>query len=292
MGIELQPYAIGDIATMAQAVVKSRLFNYDEAQLVTLMLIAQSQGIHPIKAAMRYSVIQGKPAMKADAMLSDFQTIGGTCKWITESSDCEKAEAIFTHPVHAPDGQTVRFTVEDARRAKLLKPDSGWEKYPASMLRARVVSSAIRMVAPGIVAGLYTPEEVADFAPLEAKARVFDAKPASIAEEPGTSDSAPEKAQEAASKGGAPRNGEELDVWLRHYIERHDFPDLITCVEDFGESQGWGRRIDDYGPSDVEQLLPWLGQLLRAHHRTLASGQERGGPRKPRKASRIDRNAT
>jgi hypothetical protein len=149
---------------MAQAVARSRLFGFSESGLVTLMLLCQSLGIHPIRAVQRYSIIQRKPAMKSDAMLSDFQQIGGTCKWLTGSTDCEKAEAVFTHPVHVPDGQTVKFTIEDAKRAKLLTPDSGWEKYPASMLRARVVPSGIRMVAPGIVAGLYTPEEVTDFA--------------------------------------------------------------------------------------------------------------------------------
>jgi len=142
-------------------VAKSRLFGLDEAQAFTLMLLAQSEGIHPIKAVQRYHVIQGRPAMKADAMLADFQRAGGTVEWLTESDDKEKCEALFKHPKHAPQGQTIRFGLNDAKTAKLDGKDI-WKQYPAAMMRARVISIGIRMLLPGIVAGLYTPEETAD----------------------------------------------------------------------------------------------------------------------------------
>jgi len=38
-----------------------------------------------------------------------------------------------------------------------------WRKFPRAMLRSRVVSEGIRTVFPGVVVGVYTPEEVADF---------------------------------------------------------------------------------------------------------------------------------
>ena len=37
-----------------------------------------------------------------------------------------------------------------------------WKNYPRAMLRARVVSEGIRTVFPGVVLGVYTPEEVQD----------------------------------------------------------------------------------------------------------------------------------
>jgi hypothetical protein len=59
----------------------------------------------------------------------------------------------------------VSFTAEDAKIAGLIpaKPGSGWAKFPAEMLRARVISKATRMLDPRITQGRYTPEEVADF---------------------------------------------------------------------------------------------------------------------------------
>ena len=163
--------SIQDIEIMADRVAKSGLFGLNPAQAFTLMCLCQAEGIHPIKAVQRYHVIQGRPAMKADAMLADFLRIGGTVKWVTESDDRDKCEAIFTHPKFAPDGKSVRFGIVDAKTAGLTGNPT-WQKYPANMLRARVVSTGVRMIAPGIVAGLYTPEEVADFDPIEATATI------------------------------------------------------------------------------------------------------------------------
>jgi hypothetical protein len=161
---EVMQWSVQDLEIMADRVAKSRLFGLDAAQAFTLMLLCQAEGIHPVRAVQRYHVIQGRPAMKADAMLADFQRIGGTVKWLTETDDREKAEALFTHPRFAPEGKIIRFGINDAKAASLTSNPT-WQKYPANMLRARVISTGVRMLAPGIVAGLYTPEEISDFEP-------------------------------------------------------------------------------------------------------------------------------
>lgn len=168
-------WTIADLEVMADRVAKSRLFGLDASQAFTLMLMAHAEGIHPAKAVQRYHVIQGRPAMRADAMLADFLRIGGSVKWLTESDDREKCEAVFSHARTAPEGKTIRFTIEDARIAGLLGNPT-WQKYAPSMMRARVTSIAVRMLAPGIVAGLYTPEEVSDMA-IEATATVMPVTP-------------------------------------------------------------------------------------------------------------------
>lgn len=166
--IELTRWSVSDLEVMADRVAKSKLFGLDQSQAFTLMLLCQAEGIHPVKAVQRYHVIQGRPAMKADAMLADFLRVGGTVEWVTESDDREKCEAIFRHATFAPKGKAVRFSTADAKAAGLLGNPT-WQKYPANMLRARVISNGVRMIAPGIVAGLYTPEEVQDIAEDEPK---------------------------------------------------------------------------------------------------------------------------
>jgi hypothetical protein len=66
-------YTVGDVATMARAVADSGLFGMDQAQAMTLMLLAQSEGVDPIQALRRYQVLRGRPGVAADAMLADFQ---------------------------------------------------------------------------------------------------------------------------------------------------------------------------------------------------------------------------
>ena len=166
----VQRWTVSDMEVMAERVAKSGFFGMTAPQVFALMLVCDAEGVHPGKAVFRYHVIQGRPAMRADAMLADFMRVGGSVDWITESDDREKCEAVFTHPKTAPKGKTIRFTMEDARIAGLLDKTNKdgspnmWHKYAPSMMRARVVSIATRMLAPGIVAGLYTPEEVGDMA--------------------------------------------------------------------------------------------------------------------------------
>lgn len=151
--------AVADIEKMATAIAASKFFGMktkDEA--MALMFIAQAEGRHPATAAMEYHVIQGKPALKADAMLARFQAAGGKVEWITYTD--KEVTGKFSHS----QGGTVEisWTIEMATAAKLTGKDT-WKQYPRQMLRARVISEGIRTVYPGVAVGIYTPEEVGDF---------------------------------------------------------------------------------------------------------------------------------
>jgi len=150
---------VQDIERMATAVAKSGLFGIKTAeQGVALMLIAQAEGLHPAIAARDYHVIQGRPALKTDAMMARFQQAGGKVEWKVYT-DAE-VTGTFSHP--AGGSLTVTWTLEQAKRIGLAGKDN-WKNYPRAMLRARCISEGIRSVYPGCVVGVYTPEEVQDF---------------------------------------------------------------------------------------------------------------------------------
>lgn len=152
--------SMGDMVRMAEAIAKSGFFGIKTAdQALALMAIAQAEGLHPAIAARDYHVIQGKPALKADAMLARFQSAGGKVEWHRLDDEC--VDATFSHP----SGGSARIAWDKAR-VKQAKIENGMHgKYPRQMLRARVVSEGIRTVFPGVVVGVYTPEEVQDFEP-------------------------------------------------------------------------------------------------------------------------------
>ena len=151
---------IGDIERMAVAVAESRMFGVaTPQQAMALMLIAQAEGMHPAIAARDFHVINGRPSLKADAMMARFQASGGKVQW-HEYTD-ERVIATFTHP--AGGELTVDWDMGRAEKAGLVKDN--WKKYPRQMLKARVISEGIRALFPGVVAGFYTPEEVQDFEP-------------------------------------------------------------------------------------------------------------------------------
>jgi hypothetical protein len=155
----LSPHiGFSDVERMASAVAKSGLFGVRTPdQALSLMLIAQAEGLHPAIAARDYHVINGKPTLKSDALLARFQANGGRVEW-TEYTD--KA---VTAKVGHPQGGTVeiRWTIEQAERAGLTRNPT-WKSYPRQMLRARVISEGVRAVFPGVAVGVYTSEEMQD----------------------------------------------------------------------------------------------------------------------------------
>lgn len=151
---------LSDMQQMAKIGVESNFFGIKKpTEAMALMLIAQAEGKHPATVFSQYHVIQGRPALKADAMLARFQQAGGAVQW-TERTD-KACAATFSHP---QGGKCeVRWTLDDAKRAGLLNGKSNWTQYPRQMLSARVVSEGVRAVFPGVLGGFYTPEEVSQF---------------------------------------------------------------------------------------------------------------------------------
>ena len=152
--------SVADIERMSLAVAKSGMFGVrTPEQAMSLMLIAQAEGLHPAIAARDYHVINGKPALKADAMLARFQTAGGKVEWLDFTDD--KVSARFTHPQGG--SVVVDWTLERARRAGVSNNPT-WAKFPRAMLKARVISEGVKTVYPGVAVGTYTVEEVRDMA--------------------------------------------------------------------------------------------------------------------------------
>ncbi len=150
---------VNDIQTMAVAIAKSGLFGMKSPeQAMALMLIAQAEGMHPAIAARDYHVIQGRPALKADAMLARFQAAGGRVEWLRY--DDKEVTGKFSHPQGGT--ATITWTIDQARAAGLASKDV-WRQYPRQMLRSRVVSEGVKTIYPGVAVGVYTPEEIQDF---------------------------------------------------------------------------------------------------------------------------------
>ena len=164
MSSNLIPYA--DMEQMAHAMVKSNLFGMkDVNQVIALGLVAQADGMPFASAVRDYDIILGRPALKSASMQARFQSAGGIINW-KEYTD-QVVTGVFSHP----NGGSLEltWTIEQAQRIGLVKPGSGWVKYPRAMLRARCLSEGIRTVYPGCLGNMYAPEEVIDFDPPKEK---------------------------------------------------------------------------------------------------------------------------
>lgn len=174
---DARQFSLEEVRYMAEATAKSDMYGLSQSQAFVLMMIAESERLHPVQALRRFHIVEGKPSMRADAMQAEFQRHGGRLRWV--KSNAEECEAEFWHPVYHPDVFTVRVTLKELVASEVAmqwpkrkegepKPThkvlkNTYKQFPRQMLRARVISEGVRAIDPGVVVGIYTPEEVSDF---------------------------------------------------------------------------------------------------------------------------------
>ena len=150
---------IHSIQILGEAIAKSGMFGCEKVEqgtILALQCIAEKKA--PLEMAKNYHLIGGKLSMRSDAMLAEYRKRGGKVKWT--SFDDKKAAGTWTYDGNEID---LSYTIEEAKNLGLIKEKSVWTKDPAAMLRARLISKAIRMLAPEVVVGVYTPEETESF---------------------------------------------------------------------------------------------------------------------------------
>jgi hypothetical protein len=149
------------VKTMGDWIAHSGMFGATKPeQGYVLALECIASRMTPLSWKRENHLINGNITMKSESMLSGLMNAGWDIDWI--QFDAVAAIADFSKGAKKV---RVSFTADDAKIAGLIpaKPGSGWAKFPAEMLRARVISKATRMLDPRITQGRYTPEEVADF---------------------------------------------------------------------------------------------------------------------------------
>jgi len=157
--------SMADITNAGAILAQSQIFGaINPGAGFVIVATCHQQGISLMEFHRTYHIVEGKPSMRADAMLAEFRKRGGSYK-ITENS-VARAAASFKFEGVEYDAE---FTIDDAKRTgDCYKFDGAtmkhvWSKRPDDMLWARMVSRAVRRLCPEINAGLYAPEEVADF---------------------------------------------------------------------------------------------------------------------------------
>jgi hypothetical protein len=163
-----QRHTFDEMVSISDVAAKSGLFKMTQPQVLTLMMLCESEGLHPIKALQLYDIIDGRPSLKAVALLARFLESGGSVEWHEQSKTV--AEATFTHPQTCPKGVKVRYTLEDAQCAGLAHKDN-WKKNPADMLVARVCSRGAKRANPACILGMDLPESDEQPAAIETTAR-------------------------------------------------------------------------------------------------------------------------
>ena len=138
------------IKTLGAAIFKSGIFGVDKPEIgevLAMQCLAERKS--PLELARTYHFIEGKLAIKSDALLAKFQMAGGTVNWTTRTDTL--VVATFTNKgssaeITASFDDYAKKGIVYGKDGKTLKDN--WKKWPKQMLTARAISEGVRLVAP------------------------------------------------------------------------------------------------------------------------------------------------
>jgi len=135
-------------------------------------------GLAPLQALQNIAVINGKPSIYGDAAMALVQA-SNVCEDVEEYFEGEGTPNPIAVCVARRKGRkavTVKFGIDDAKRAGLWGKQGPWSMYPKRMMQMRARGFALRDAFPDVLRGLITSEEAQDFVESQLPAPV--AKPA------------------------------------------------------------------------------------------------------------------
>ena len=247
--------ALEAIEKLGQIFSRSGMIGVDSpAQGEVVALSCMVEGINPLQFKAKYDVIQGNPSIRSQWMLAEYKRRGGKITWLDDGEDGKEAKATFDY-----DGQSITrtYTLEQAKKAKLIKPGGAYEKDPGAMLRARLVSRTIKMIAPEILEGNMTDIDAIDSIDdgrasggedAFTETKVVEEKP--VEKEAKVS----KKTKPAAKKTEAPKEKKPKE----EPVKTIDATATVEEVAEPGPDQGFGKYSEADAIAYV-QHLGWIG---------------------------------
>ncbi len=132
------------------------------AQAIAIVQTGRELGIGPSMALREMYIIsgQGRPTLSAALLNALVQRDHGDNAIRVVENTNEICRVKYQRRSWATPEYT-SFSMDDARRAGLVKAGSNWEKYPRAMCRSRAISEACRAGFSDSIMGLYSTEELA-----------------------------------------------------------------------------------------------------------------------------------
>ena len=183
----LMPKTFDGMMKQADVLVRSGLLPAEiktAAAAVAIMMTGRELSIPPMQAFRSIYVVKGKPTLSAQLMGALIFRAGHSYKVVDSTNES------CTIEYRRKTGETYQhtFTIQDAERAGL-RGGMTWKQYPKAMLFSRCMSAGARAFMPDVIAGMYTPEEIAgeavqfdgeEFTVIDGKAR--DTEPPEVVE--------------------------------------------------------------------------------------------------------------
>jgi hypothetical protein len=149
--------AWGDLAKKSGVVPPSTT----REQAMAIVQTGRELGLQPFQSLRSMSFIGGRLTMSVQLQLALARRQGGRLESIKETDD-----SCCVTLGRGDERIACTYTINDARKAGLVKPGGAWEKYGRQMLRWRAIGDALRLIAPDLVMGLLDPIEAESIGPI------------------------------------------------------------------------------------------------------------------------------
>lgn len=164
----LTPTTFAEAVQFAEYLAKSTMvpaeYRGKPENILLAMQWGAELGLAPLQAIQNIAVINGKPAVYGDAMLA---IVRGSplCDDIIETFEGtgDAFTAICEARRHRKQPIVARFSIKDAKDAKLWGKQGPWSQYPRRMLQMRARGFALRDAFPDLLRGIITREEAFDY---------------------------------------------------------------------------------------------------------------------------------
>lgn len=160
---QLNPTIWETITTVAPVMKDSRLFGVTTTeQAMAIMAKGYELGLTLTAAFEFIQVIQGKPTLSPRGALALVQQSGLLSGLKIEDLKDGAGQPFACRAwMKRANGfeYTAEFTMDDAKRADLVKPGGAWQTYPTNMLRWRTIGYVIDVVFPDVTGGMKRADE-------------------------------------------------------------------------------------------------------------------------------------
>jgi hypothetical protein len=164
------PTNLTEAIAFADMIAKSDLaprdFKGKPGNVLIAMQMGAEVGLSPLQALQNIAVINGRPCLWGDAALGVVQSHPSyeSHKEFFEGSGDGRV-AVFQIKRKGQEWHETRFSVSDAKKARLWGKEGPWQTYPDRMLQQRARGFGMRDKFSDALRGLITAEEAADIPP-------------------------------------------------------------------------------------------------------------------------------
>ena len=126
--------------------------------VISIILSARELNLPPMACLNGgMNIIKGKIEISPRMMNAMIRKAGHSIKTVESTEECCRllGKRADTHDV-----EEVSYTIGDAKKAGLVKQDSGWTKFPADMLYARAFSRLARRLFSDVIGNAYVEGEI------------------------------------------------------------------------------------------------------------------------------------